>query len=217
MIIPKILHQIWLGGELPRACEIFRDRWKRNHPKWEFPLWNEDNLPELQNQELFDNAKSYAEASDVARYEILQRYGGVYADCDYSAKRNIEPVIKDARFFITCDLKHWNTRGGLSAPYLNNALMGCIPNHPVITMLVDKLPEWVEQNCDEYVVMRTGPGYVSIMLLGEPEVFIPPLDAFRGVYARHHYFNSWKGTEPKSDHFHITVDQFVRKRRRIRP
>lgn len=100
MRIPKILHFIWFGSDLPEEFREYIDTWKHHHPDYKVMVWDEHNLPKLQNQTLFDKAKTHAERSDIARLEILQRYGGIYIDTDYECHRNIEPIIKEDTFFI---------------------------------------------------------------------------------------------------------------------
>ena len=34
--IPKIIHHIWLGGQLPEKYEVCIHSWKKHHPDWQF-------------------------------------------------------------------------------------------------------------------------------------------------------------------------------------
>lgn len=197
MNIPEIIHGIWLGGRIPLKLKNYRRSWKRYHRDWEFKLWTEDNLPELENQTLYDKAITYAEKSDVVRLEVLKEFGGVYADMDYSCIRNITPLIEDADFFIVQDGKIWkknHPRYGI--PYLNNAFIGCTPNHRLIKLLVDSLPGFALENKDYHVCFRTGPGFVSQMLKDEDILRLENWK-IRRKYAKHHYENSWKDIEPQ--------------------
>jgi hypothetical protein len=42
-------------------------------------LWTDDTLPELERRAAFDRGRNHAERSDVLRYELLLRFGGIYA------------------------------------------------------------------------------------------------------------------------------------------
>lgn len=198
MKIPNIIHGIWLGSKLPMEFKEYRRIWRRFHPNWDFKLWTEDNIPELENQDLYDNARTYAEKSDIARLEILRDSGGVYADMDISCMKTIRFLIKDAEFFIVCDRPVWKEKDPkYSIPYLNNAFMGCVPGHPFIEMLIRTLPSFVDDNRDEHVCFRTGPGHVSQMLHGLNGVTILDNRMLTRKYAQHHYANSWKKIEPQ--------------------
>lgn len=130
--IPRILHQIWLGPRKPPW------RWLRSvermHSGWEYHLWTEGNLPPLHNQRAFDRSPSWHQKSDVLRYEILWRYGGVYVDADCEALRPLDPLLGSA--------------GGLFAGYegstadpglIASGVIGCAPHHPLMRVLIDEL------------------------------------------------------------------------------
>lgn len=201
MKIPKIIHGIWLGGRLPLKLKNYRRSWKRHHKDWDFILWTEDDILDLENQALYDDAKTYAEKSDVVRLEILKEFGGVYVDMDFSCLKNIEPLIDDVDFFIVQDLKVWKeNHPKYDIPYLNNAFMGCTSGHRLIKGLVDALPGFVEENKHHHVCFRTGPGFVS-QLLKDEDILRLENWKIRRKYAKHHYENSWKEIEPQPRHW----------------
>jgi mannosyltransferase OCH1-like enzyme len=43
----------------------------------------------LKNQKAYSLAKNWGMKSDILRYEILQKFGGVYIDTDYECLQNI--------------------------------------------------------------------------------------------------------------------------------
>lgn len=194
--IPRILHGIWFGDELPEKLKFYRETWKISMPHWKQMLWTEDNLPRLRNQEEFDNAGTYAEKSDIARLELLERYGGIYADMDYSCQQSLHKFIWDTDFFVICDAPLWMwDNPKYRIPYLNNALMGCTPGHPLIKMLIKELPRSAKENKDYFLVMRTGPGFISEKLYGKDFLTLYNHE-LRRKYATHHYQGSWiKGVE----------------------
>jgi hypothetical protein len=79
--IPRIFHFVWFGKITPAVHENVT-RWERLHPGWRAELWHDDgvsNIPEsLTNQAAFDRAQDFSEKSDVLRYEVLLKHGGVY-------------------------------------------------------------------------------------------------------------------------------------------
>src|SRR3954452_9252859 len=89
LLIPRIIHRVWLGdGAMPPEYEAFGETWAQHHPGWEMRLWRSSDLPPLRNQDLFDRATSFAQQSDIARYELLLRHGGVYVDTDFECLRS---------------------------------------------------------------------------------------------------------------------------------
>ena len=86
--IPKIVHQIWLGGPVPEVYQAWMSSWLALNG-WEYKLWTDEELKtfHLHNKDLFDMAKNFGEKSDILRLEILFQYGGGYVDTDFECLR----------------------------------------------------------------------------------------------------------------------------------
>lgn len=93
--IPKIIHQIWLGNKYKPPIE-WMQTWKEKHPDWEYKLWTDEdvkNLP-MKCRRAFDlQPKDYVYQSDVLRYEILFRYGGIFIDADSTCLKKIPDTM----------------------------------------------------------------------------------------------------------------------------
>src|SRR5262245_53320466 len=82
-VIPRVLHQIWLGEE-PFPYERERETWRRQHPSWKLELWTEADVPgDLELREVANRLRQPAERADILRLELLHRHGGVYLDADF--------------------------------------------------------------------------------------------------------------------------------------
>lgn len=70
--------------------------WKDKNPSLEYKLWTNDDLtPEhFLTYDLIQKARSYAQASDMMRYEILNRFGGIYVDTDFECLQSVEPLLE---------------------------------------------------------------------------------------------------------------------------
>jgi mannosyltransferase OCH1-like enzyme len=69
--------------------------------------------------------------SDILRYEILYREGGIYIDIDYECLQSIENIINNCTFFA-----------GLSSTStleISNGIIGSIPGHPLLQMLLSSI------------------------------------------------------------------------------
>ena len=98
----KKIHYIWLGGK-PKSMLIKRciKSWRKHMPDWEIIEWNESNLNIDINKycrEAYD-AKKYAFASDVLRFDILYREGGLYFDIDVKMLKSFEPLTQSEEAF----------------------------------------------------------------------------------------------------------------------
>lgn len=146
-MIPRVLHQIWLGPR--RMPETWMRTWRDAHRSWTYRIWREKDLDGLglENQALFlrcHEEELFDAAADVARAEILLRLGGVYVDADSVCLRSFDRApFLDAGFFATLEPTP------LAEDLISNAFMGARPWHPVlqrylkaISSVVDPRPQW---------------------------------------------------------------------------
>jgi len=72
--IPRIIHQVWLGGDpLPAQFEEWRKTWAAKHPGWKLMLWTEleaAELVEMVDRAAFENAANLGAKSDALRLEV---------------------------------------------------------------------------------------------------------------------------------------------------
>jgi mannosyltransferase OCH1-like enzyme len=189
-VIPHVFHQIWLGPDpFPRDYEGYQRSWTRRHPGWELRLWTEENLPaDLERKEVYDRLRRPAERSDLLRFELLDRHGGVYLDADFECLRSIEALLEGVTFFCA-----YNDPGRV-----NNAIIGAIPGHPLLRRAIRELrPRTTYGPVDKE---GTGPLFLNRLIAGADDVtvfgeelFYPRTPAaVENAYAVHHAARSWK-------------------------
>ena len=102
--IPKRIHQIWIGPKkIPKKYLDWGKTWKKNNPGWDYKLWTNEylkNFP-MQNRYIFDSSDNVGFKSDLVRYEILYRYGGIYIDTDFECLKPIPDELRDYDF-VSC-------------------------------------------------------------------------------------------------------------------
>lgn len=97
----KTIHYFWFGNneksELILNCI---ESWKKYFPDFQIHEWNESNY-NIDNyhycRQAYD-AKKYAFVSDVARFDILYHYGGLYFDTDVEVLKKFDDLIKKEAF-----------------------------------------------------------------------------------------------------------------------
>lgn len=165
--IPKIFHQIWLGGEekMPDEHKLLRDIMLALHPDWEYQFWSEENFPPCINAEYYNLALKDCYKSDIIRYEILAIHGGVYIDTDYLFYKSINPLINGNNNFFVEENEHWCT----------NSLMGVAPNHPIMWACIRELPVRFRLYPNRIGYERVGPGLLTAVLenFKETAVILP--------------------------------------------
>lgn len=190
LLIPKVFHRIWLGPHpIPEEYIRYGQTWLDKHPGWGMWTWRENDFALPQNWELYRDAKTYSERSDILRYEILQDCGGVYVDCDYECLQSIEPLIQDCGIFIASDVDDWKPAMP-GKPYMNPALMGAALQCPLMDEIVHKLPAWASGKREAGPVMSTGPGYMTYNYQDRGIRVLPKL-VCHSTHAVHHWGSSW--------------------------
>lgn len=103
--IPKKIHYFWFGNNpKPEIVNKCINSWKQFMPDWEIIEWNEKNYDVhcCKYVEQAYEAKKWAFVSDYARFDILNRFGGLYMDTDVELLKRI-PDEYFMNPFITVD------------------------------------------------------------------------------------------------------------------
>ncbi len=99
---PRVLHQFCFSGEdsLSKNSKISAKTWKTTNPDFSYILWDSDSIKKLIKTKypwFFDtwlDLSSEKEWENVARILVLDSFGGVFANKDSWATREIEPILK---------------------------------------------------------------------------------------------------------------------------
>ena len=133
--IPKKIHQIWLGGEIPKIYDIIRKTWEKCHPDWEYKLWTDKDIDSLNiiNKKQYDNATNFGTKSDILRYEILYQFGGVYVDTDFECIKKFDDLLYlDFFSSVAYNEKIEMYNGLIASSQHNNIIFSCIKNMGII-------------------------------------------------------------------------------------
>ena len=154
--IPKKVHMIWLGSSPPEFVRTMFESWKKFHPLLAVKLWtNEDVVSfHLKNQGAYDKAKNWGEKSDIFRYEILEREGGIYVDSDFECIRPFDDICKTADFFTGVAYSE-------GAPHFYNGLIGCCQGHPIVKKCVETIREGNGNGDFLRILYATGPHFFT--------------------------------------------------------
>jgi mannosyltransferase OCH1-like enzyme len=229
--IPKIVHHIWLGSPLPELYKKFRQTWMDHHPDWQFMLWTEKEIEEfgLNNKDQYDASINYGQKSDIARYEILYRLGGLYVDTDFVCLRPFDV------FHHTLDFYTGLAYSKTFATY--NGLIGSEPGNLILKECIETLNIYEEHNCsaEHNILLTTGPFRLAYSYAkcakysGRAVAF--PINYFypwpqgekyndsnleqwyrNETFAIHYWHTSWRESKKSSEVLWQTVMDFMRKK-----
>lgn len=160
--IPQIIHQYWTGDPCPDDYLRYHRRWAEMNPEWEVVLWGDESLPSMAFAPLMAEATRWAPPrnanqfkSDLVRYELLERFGGVWIDMDFEPLRPIAhwPVDWDSgQPFAT-----WEEQDR----WVANAILGAAPRDPFILELQRQLPQSVFDHAGKRPAVSTGPQFLT--------------------------------------------------------
>lgn len=128
--IPKKIHYCWFSGNpIPDYLKQCIESWYKFCPDYEIIRWDESNYDISQNEYMKQayDAKKWGFVPDVARLDILYRYGGIYLDTDVELRKSLDDLLYHEAFAGT---EKWGNvnMGGCS---------GAVPKHPMIKKLLD--------------------------------------------------------------------------------
>ncbi len=161
--IPKIIHQIWLGPNKPPARWI--DTWRKQyidqHPDWTHMLWTEENLAEIDmlRPGSYFEEPTYNGKSDVVRYEVLYRHGGVYIDADsiWLETRSLSPLLErcpDTLFFLGQEP---------TTDYPASGVVAASRNHPALLLIINAQRENLKHSQETGAWITVGPLVLHVL------------------------------------------------------
>lgn len=191
--IPKIIHQIWVGSPLPERYLPLIATWQYFHPDWEYILWNDAMIAALNlvNEDQYMASTNYGQKADIARYEILYRFGGVYADIDFECLRPFDV------FHHVCDYYTGAAYSGRFSTF--NGLIGSAPGNPIVKECIDTLNinAYYEGTSEHNILFTSGPFHQTRCFLAKAR------EAGRAVAFPVNYFYPWPFAK-KEDNEHLS-------------
>lgn len=96
-MIPKIIHQIWIGEEAPQFILDAMKTVKDYNPDYRYILHGNESLEKYNLLHLAGKSKP-TYISDILRLKILTEYGGWYIDADVIAYTSLNELPHDNTF-----------------------------------------------------------------------------------------------------------------------
>lgn len=226
-MIPKIIHQI-----MPRDKSKWHPMWKRCHPSWkvqflddefQYMTWYDDELDKIveesypQYLELFNSFPRHILKIDFARFCILHKYGGIYADLDIYCYKNFYKYLNNHEIYLI----------GSACPQdrvVENALMAAQPQSQFFIECMEEskkqmadfkhhidfskhfdLENFQQKDYTEFVANTTGIYMVSKMFMEMRDkinigvlnsmIFQPPPSYYDENLMTKHMCSNWWGKE----------------------
>lgn len=209
------IHIVYLNETpLPDFFKGCNETWLRDYPHAKIWFWDKSNLPPLRNQKVYDACWHFAAKTDVLRYELLYRFGGLYVDCDMMSLRPFNDLIRPVSAFSSAA----PPPEGCTNIWHEICILGAEKDHPFYDHILTRLPEWYEDTQSQGACISTGPFFYYNMLLEwkheiramsedvcifGPELMMPfraeqehakPTDDLGAIYPQARCVHWWAGT-----------------------
>ncbi|WP_244433849.1 glycosyltransferase [Azospirillum sp. B506] len=224
--IPRLIHQTWKTSDIPSGLQALQRSWIARNPGFAYRFWTDGDIERFVAEEhpaLLPVFRGYADPIariDLARYLILRRFGGVYADLDLECLRPVDGLLEGRSFVVGLEPEEHGrlakaVERGLPR-ILCPSFLASVPGHPFWDHLLDRL---VEAQHRPDVLDATGPflltrahasyegeGQAAVTVL-PPELLYPVTKeecwagrlfdpvfwerATRQAYAVHYWEGSW--------------------------
>ncbi len=219
--VPMMLHRTLLfDDDFPIQVKFMMKRFRDRCWDWERTQWNDEQVRSLMNDHqlsVYDNYDKWIQKADFARYVILDKLGGCYADFDMLGRKDLTRLMMDQCPGKTCIMLEEKTltksmrdtsstypiRQGKPEDSLRvaNYFFICTPGHPVMKKILlecykrANLP--VQSHYD--VLYTTGPDVVSTVIhemkrdgtLSSSGAIVVP-KSISDKYVKHSAVGSWR-------------------------
>lgn len=140
-VIPKLLHQIWIGPKEPPCLRLdtFRIDYISKYPDWTYHLLTEDEVSRLSlmNRDIYEEEHMWQCKADILRLEVLWQHAGLYMSADMISVegRSLGKLLDVGRETGFVMAYEPDTK---DKPYsiFGNSLIACTSHHPLTMMLM---------------------------------------------------------------------------------
>ena len=177
-MIPKIIHQIWIGPKKRPDIWIntFRIDYINKNPEYQYFLWTEDNIDTLFNdfpiyRLVYDLETTYNGKSDILRYLILYIHGGIYIDADsvWINDKSFDTLLEqvnESDVFAGKSPDNLDSSTRKEKKYKNTicgGIMGSSKNNPLMRLLIDGIEKYTKISKEDYTKRRMVHGVCELI------------------------------------------------------
>jgi mannosyltransferase OCH1-like enzyme len=161
--IPKIIHFIWLGSDIPKWYQQNIEDWK-NKTGFDIQIWDDKKsnsfMQDKHTSKEYFSCENYGMKSDILRYEILYVYGGLYVDTDFLCinSKIFQHLHENYNFYSGICLER--------CVQFNNGLVASCAGHDIIYNTILSIPnrlnDYEDISCKyTKILFQTGPWALS--------------------------------------------------------
>lgn len=163
--LPKIVHRIWLNdGVPPPDDEVYWDAWRRQLPDFEFRTWRADEVASLGSANLIARARGIERKSQIACYDILFSYGGIFLEPGIAPYHRIPDELFEHALVVCSEIA--------SDTFCSMGFIAAAPGAAALGWALDTLPERLLN--ERPASVETGPWLLRAALAHGEHYMLPP-------------------------------------------
>lgn len=146
-MIPKIIHQLWIG-DLPPPIYMM-NTWKDKNQNYKYIYWNNEKIKHFifENQSRINEMKELNGKTYIMMYEILFKYGGIFQEADSFCINKLDDYLLENDMFVTYENEI--EKPGLIAC----KTIGSIPGHPLLKQMIDHIKKTDVKNEQPWITV----------------------------------------------------------------
>jgi inositol phosphorylceramide mannosyltransferase catalytic subunit len=159
-MITKKIYQTWVTKNLPHRVKDYVDEMLSLNPSYEYELYDDEDIFYFIQQHYgkdilstYEKLNIGAAKSDLWRYLILYKQGGIYLDIDSHIHKNLDGLIKESDRAII-------SREGNQDTFVQWCLMFS-KEHPILERTIEKCVYNIKNETTENILELTGPQVYS--------------------------------------------------------
>lgn len=152
--IPKVVHMIWIQGEAHlvetkpwwSGPDGRKASWARWMPQWQVKVWSGAEVEQLLRTHYPQLLRVYhapgikfACQSDIGRYAIIHRFGGLYADVTYQVVRSFDWFFEGDVDVVAMYHDVTRAEGRMFGIFSNNCWFAAVARHRSMARLIDHM------------------------------------------------------------------------------
>lgn len=213
MLIPKVIHYVWMGGnEKPSSVIKCIESWRKVLPDYKIIEWNENNFNVDESpycKKAYEN-KKWAFVSDYVRLYVLLNNGGIYLDTDVELKKKFDDLLSFDLFL-----------GKMYKTVIGTAVIGAKKGNENIKLLLDNYKNGLYDSetannyhftkffCDKYKFdIKSKKIKFNNSILLDRFSFENPSFFYSNGYSIHHFDGSWIVKKEKSRLYNFFASLF---------
>ena len=133
-----------------KRCLKWMESWQKFNNDWEYKLWDEKSIKELniKDFDVYSKKLNPGYRSDIIRYIVLNKYGGLYVDTDFECVKKIPDKFLYYKFVAGMMFSN--------NPIIGNSILMSSPNYMLLEKVLNYIKSINYKNDINFIIKNSG-------------------------------------------------------------